>query len=155
MAVGEVGGMGEVQRPILIEPRRRQRLGAGVKERPGQGLERYRLLHQTAGGSIEKGAPLQEGEETEPLHQLHEGAGFRLGWTGAFAHLFLGADGAHRIHAAEADVDRDVQAAAVNAQRLFQDVQVQPLKTLPHPGYGLFRRTDFVQIVGIGFIGVL
>src|SRR5208337_3480021 len=56
---------------------------------------------------------MNEGEEAETLHELHQSTRFGLLWSGALAHLFFRAGKPGGVFAAQAYVYRDVQSAGI------------------------------------------
>ena len=63
-------------------------------------------------------------EKTESFGQFHHRTGFCLVGGAAFAHLFFCSGYSGGILAASAEIDRNVQAAIVDPNRIFKDIQI-------------------------------
>ncbi len=112
----------------------------GVSE-AGFGLAPGKALHVRA--------LLPEAEKGKAFHEFHQGRGLGLLRRGAFAHLLAsGHDGAG-VSAADAEIDRDAQAACVHPAGFRQDVQIRGGQTVAYSGYGLCRADGLVQIFDI------
>ena len=101
------------------------------------------------GRLMEKGAALPEGKEGVALHQLHQRRRLRLRGGGPLAHLLARGHDAPRLRAADAEVDRDAEAANIDATRFRQNIGPRRLKPGAHPAHGVFRSYGLVQIVRI------
>ncbi len=88
-------------------------------------------------------------EKTEPLSQLHAGTGPGLFRGGTLAHLFLVADNSPGILPADAEINRNIEPAVVDAPNLLEHVQPGGLQPLIKPGHGRLRATGLVLVIGV------
>jgi len=69
----------------------------------------------------------------------------------ALAHLLFVADDSPGILAADAEIDRNIEAAVVNAADLLEHVEIGRLEPLLKPGHGFLRRAGLVLIISVLF----
>ena len=97
---------------------------------------------------------LGEGEEAESLCKLHHGTGFGLVLRASLAHLLFGADRLQGVLAADAEINRNPEAACVDPQGALKDMEVQLLEFGLEPGQRFFRGNRLVLIEGVALESV-
>ena len=158
LAAVKVGTPGPLDGDVLDEVLQGGDVGVFVMHREQEAHQRQKRL----AGFFEIGVGvgdevcfvLLEGKKAEPLGQFHAGAGLGLFRRAALAHLLLVADHHLGILAADAEIDRDIEPAVVDAAHLLEDVQLHLLEPRLEAVYRFDRAADLVLVHGILFEAV-
>ena len=147
--VGQVSGPDPVEGHLPEQVQPELPVGLLVVKAQEKLIGAHRLGFDRTVRRSEKGVMVQKMIQAEPLAQLHDRAGFRLGRGQPLAHLLLGSGQPDRLRGAQGDVDRYLQPPGVDAHGFEQDVFTQGVQPFLGPNQGLFRGPDLILIIGV------